>query len=188
MSTINGKVCVVDGVAVGKVFSDGKQVYGRNFIRNSYGSSWGFTNNNGATIQKVTMDSGEVALHVIGINDTSGFYIFFNFPSGNYTASVEVKGTGKVNRLGWEGVSEAGMTPTSNWQRVSRTRSFDGKARAFSFYGTMDVYVRLLKVEKGTIATPWTPAPEDVLKGDITAPNNLVESQINATTKKLDWK
>ena len=30
MSTINGKVCVVDGVAVDKVFSNGKQVYGRN--------------------------------------------------------------------------------------------------------------------------------------------------------------
>lgn len=26
-------------------------------------------------------------------------------------------------------------------------------------------------------STPHSPAPEDVLKGDITAPNNLVESQ-----------
>jgi len=162
MSTINGRACVANGVAVDKVFSDGRQVYGRNLISGSYDSSWSF-GNNGATIQKVTMDSGEVALHVIGIGSSSGFYMSFNFPSGNYTASLDFKGTGKVNRLGWEGISEAGMTPTSNWQRVSRTMSFDGKAHAFVFYGTMDVYVRLLKLEKGTIATPWTPAPEDVM-------------------------
>ena len=33
MSTINGNVCVVNGVAVDKVFSDGKQVYGRNYYQ-----------------------------------------------------------------------------------------------------------------------------------------------------------
>lgn len=32
MSTINGKVCVVDGVAVDKVFSNSRQVYGRNLL------------------------------------------------------------------------------------------------------------------------------------------------------------
>lgn len=34
-----------------------------------------------------------------------------------------------------------------------------------------------IKLEQNPVATPWTPAPEDVLKGDIAAPNNLVESQ-----------
>ena len=168
MTTINGRVCVANSTPVDKVFSNGKQVYGRNLISGSYGSSWGFTSNVGATIQKVTMDSGEVALHVIGTNDSSGFYAWFNLPTiGKHVASVEVKGTGKVNRLGWENWEDpeqlAGMTPTSDWQRFSRTVSFNGKAYAFDLYGTMDVYVRLLKVEQGTIATPWTPAPEDVM-------------------------
>jgi len=170
MADITHGTWIKDGKAVDKVFSDGRQVYGRNLIKGSYDSSWGgITGNSGGTIQKVTMDSGEVALHVIGTSDISGFYSFFNFPtSGNYVISVDVKGTGKVGRLGWENGAEpdqlAGMNPTSDWQRVSRTISFNGKAYAFDLYGTMDVYVRFFKLEKGTIATPWTPAPEDVLK------------------------
>lgn len=165
MSTINGRACVVDGTPVGKVFSNGKQVYGRNLIKGSYDSSWNFSVNAGATVQKVTMDSGEVALHVISTDKSSGFYAWFTLPSGNNTTSVEVKGTGTVNLIGWQGLGyyHTNMTPTSNWQRVSITGSFDGKAHPFVFYGSMDVYVRLLKAEKGTIATPWTPAPEDVM-------------------------
>lgn len=131
-----------------------------NLISGSYDSSWGFARNSDATIEKVTMDSGEVALHVIGTNGTSGFYAKFNFPSGIYTASVEVKGTGTIGRLGWKGISQNGMTPTSDWQRVSRTGSIDS-GTVFVFYGAMDVYVRLLKVEEGTTASPWSPNPAD---------------------------
>lgn len=162
MPTINGRACVVNGAPVDKVFSNGKQVYGRNLISGSYGSSWTIYGNGDGTIQKVTMDSGEVALHVIGVGGSSGGYSFFNLPtSGNYTVSVDVKGTGILNWLGWEGISAAGMTLNSNWQRVSRTGS---GINAFIIYGKMDAYVRFLKVEKGSVATPWAPAPEDVLK------------------------
>lgn len=169
MADITHGTWIKDGKAVDAVYQDGRQVYGRNLIMGSYDSSWGFAGNSGGTVQKVTMDSGEVALHVIGTNDVSGFYTWFNLPTiGKYVVSVEVKGTGKVNRLGWENWEDAeqmaGMTPTSDWQRVSRTDSFSGKQHAFTLYGTMDLYVRFLKVEKGTIATPWTPAPEDILK------------------------
>ena len=162
MPTINGRACVINGTPVDKVFSNGRQVYGKNLIKGSYDSSYIYGINANATIQKVTMDSGEVALHVIGTKSTSGFYIGFNLPSGNYTASVDVKGTGEVRQIGWEGISDARMTPTSNWQRVSRTGSIDS-GTAFVFYGIMDVYVRLLKVDKGTLATDWSPAPEDVM-------------------------
>ena len=146
-----------------------------NLISGSYDSSWSFGTNAGAIIQKVTMDSGEVALHVIGTGSwASGFNLRFNFPSGNYTVSVDVKGTGNVNKLGWEGISAAGMTLTSDWQRVSRTGSLDGGAHYFVFYGTMDVYVRLLKVEEGTSASPWSPNPADpeYYSDTITVPNS----------------
>lgn len=160
MAMINGKACVVDGKPVDKVFSNGVQVYGRNLLRGSYDSSWGFSNNN-ATIEKVTMDSGEVALHVVSAN--WGFWTNFYLPSGDYTISVDVKGTGNVWALGLENISAASMTLTSNWQRVSRTGSLDGKQHAFVLYGAVDVYVRFMKVEQGTIDTPWTPAPEDIM-------------------------
>lgn len=163
MPTINGKACVVNGTPVDKVFSGGKQVYGKNLIVGSYDFSWGFYGNgDDATFQKITMDSGEVALHVITHDGGSGFWFHPDLPSGIYTTSFEVKGTGIVNKLGWEGLSDASMNPTSDWQRVSRTASLDSWY-AFVFYGTMDVYVRLLKVEKGSVATPYSIAPEDVM-------------------------
>ena len=163
MPTINGKACVVNGTPVDKVYSNGEQVYSRNLINGSYDSSW-YSDGNTGTTQKVTMDSGEVALHVIGTGSTSGLWYHPNLPSnGIYTLSVEIKGTGVVNRLGWEGLSDNTAYPTSDWQRVSSTASLDiTKWYSFVFYGEMDVYFRLIKVEKGEIATPWTPAPEDV--------------------------
>ena len=163
MADITHGTWIKDGKPVDATYQGGIKVYGRNLISGSYYSSWRFSSNSGSTIQKVTMDSGEVALHVIGTSNSSGFYAWLTLPSGNNTTSVEVKGTGTINALGWEGVGYTHITPTSNWQRVSMTNSFDGKAHPFVFYGTMDVYVRLLKVEEGTIATPWTLAPEDIL-------------------------
>ena len=167
MADITHGTWIKDGMAVDKVFSGGRQVYGRNLVKGSYNCSWDFHSNVNATIQKITMDSGEVALHVIGTSNSSGFYVWLTLPSGNNTTSVEVKGTGIVNVLGWEGLHYTSMTPTSNWQRASITNSFDGKAHPFVFYGAMDVYVRLLKVEKGTVATPYSPAPEDILNQEV---------------------
>lgn len=166
MTAINGKACVVDGVPVDKVFSNGKQVYGRNLINGSYASSWSFAiSGDNATVQKVTMDSGEVALHVIANGDRPGFWCHPNLPSsGIYTISVEVKGTGIVNELGWEYISSESMQPTDDWQRVSRTASLKNDSwYAFVFYGIMDVYVKLMKLEQGDISTPYSPAPEDVM-------------------------
>ncbi|AVH85653.1 hypothetical protein [Lactobacillus phage Maenad] len=170
MADITHGTWIKDGKPIDAVYQNGRQVYGRNLISGSYDFSFGgITNNSGGTIQKVTMDSGEVALHVIGTSNSSGFYRWFNFPTtGKYVISVEVKGTGIVSRLGWENWEDpeqmASMTPTSDWQRVSRTTSFNSKGYAFDFYGTMDVYVRFLKLEKGTTATPYSLAPEDILK------------------------
>ena len=165
MPTINGKACVVNGTPVDKVFSNGKQLYSRNLISGSYDSTWGYSSNSkNATIQKVTTDSGEGALHIISTDSASGLWCHPNLPiSESYTLSVEIKGTGVANRLGWEGLSDNIAYPTSDWKRVSSTASINIKNwYAFVFYGKMDVYFRFLKIEKGSVATPWTPAPEDV--------------------------
>ena len=45
MSTINGRACVVNGVPVDKVFSDGRQVYIRNLLANSGFESGNFPPN-----------------------------------------------------------------------------------------------------------------------------------------------
>lgn len=164
MADITHGTWIKDGKAIDAVYQGGVKIYGRNLIMGSYDSSWDFVGM-GATVQKVTMDSGEVALHVISSDGGSGFWFHPNLPSsGIYTASVEVKGTGIVNKLGWENLSDKGMHPTSDWQRVSRTTSLKNDSwYAFVFYGAMDAYVRLLKVEKGSVATDWSLAPEDIL-------------------------
>ena len=48
--------------------------------------------------------------------------------------------------------------------------------------------VKDFKVEAGNVATDWTPAPEDVLKGYIAAPKNLKATVIDLSTEKLDWE
>ncbi|AHJ33416.1 phage tail spike protein [Lacticaseibacillus paracasei] len=150
---------------------------GTNLISGSYDSSWGFNINGiNVTIQKVTMDSGEVALHVIS-TDGGGFWYHPNLPSGIgiYTISVDVKGTGIVNGLGWEGLSAESAYPTNDWQRVSRTASINSNNwYAFIFYGKMDVYVKLLKVEKGNLATDWCPNPAD--NASVTALSQLSQT------------
>lgn len=151
---------IITPLKIDKVFSDGKQVYGRNLIRGSYDSSWGCSTNGDPTIEKVTMDSGEVVLHVVSTK-YGGIWAEFGLPSGNYNLSIEVKGTG-VFKLGWESISDNTVTLTSDWQRVSRFASLDDNWHAFICNGEMDIYIRLLKVEKDA-ATPWTPAPEDVM-------------------------
>jgi len=148
-------ISTANGISVVEVAGNVIDVGGRNLISGSYDSSWSYTSLNG-TVEKVTMDSGEVALHVIGYDGSGGFWEHTDLPSGTYTVSVEVKGTGTLNKLGWEVKSDAGMTPTSDWQRVSRTAWIDGNYWfAFVFYGKMDAYVRLLKLEQGSISTPY---------------------------------
>lgn len=44
------------------------------------------------------------------------------------------------------------------------------------------------KLEKGIIATPYSPAPEDVLNDYIPAPKNLRATVIDLRTEKLDWE
>ena len=147
-------ISMSNGSSVVEVAGNVIDVGGRNLVSGSYDSSWGYSIY-GGSVQKVTMNSGEGALHVIA-NDYGGFWEHTDLPSGTYTVSVEVKGTGTLNKLGWEGKSDAGMTLTSDWQRVSRTAWIDGNSWfAFVLYGTMDAYVRILKIEQGDTATPY---------------------------------
>lgn len=204
MSTINGKVCVVDGVAVDKVFSDGKQVYARNLYLNSKAIKDAYSINVGSKVTVEPFDSTTNMWHIVakqGTGDNIGIY-FANYATdklpdiSDWSYSADVKGTGAIVNFGIEGGRKKPVIGTigSEWSRIVQTGHLDNaKVKTLIMYfnttsSPLDVYIKLPKLETGKMPTPWTPAPEDVLKGAITAPNNLVESQINATTKKLDWK
>lgn len=226
MSTINGKVCVVDGVAVDKVFSNDKQVYGRNLLLdtnfNNLPQYWTarsgtvtgtFNGHNIIYYDATKLTNGSIdALQQPIYNPSADSR---TLPSQWYILSFYVKGTGQMATYVYgsfvdtgagsyiDGVASEYTTGDGNhvWDLtdgwIRHTYTFKSKS-SFPATGVQnvlwrlfkgnEVYICMPKLEEGTLATPHTPAPEDVLKGDITAPNNLVESQINATTKKLDWK
>lgn len=172
MSTINGNVCVVDGVAVDKVFSNGKQVYGRNLF----------------------MGTSAVKTSIIKAGTRGYAQTLFSIVGGEtYTYSISMITMGHTGHssIAWLDANKAIISIkagndylwAANGGRFSNT--FIAPINAvyasltpwyFSQVYTSDTNISWYheKFELGDVSTPWTPAPEDVLKGDITAPNNLV--------------
>ncbi|WP_057777784.1 hypothetical protein [Paucilactobacillus vaccinostercus] len=173
MSMINGKVCVVDGVAVDKVFSDGQQVYGRNLLT--------------GTTDKILTGSGSgVSGYISNETNDDQLTLFKGLEGETVTFSFDyeyhgfVKGSGK-NRIGWEiGITAGSPSWHGAWyspnndsgsERMSGTfvvpeniTSIKEGSGYIQFSGSGTGTLSHLKLEKGSIATPWTPAPEDVLK------------------------
>lgn len=189
MSTINEKVCVVDGVAVDKVFSDGRQVYGRNLLTGTrdWQGDWkrlSLWSVNEETYKGLTVRSCSVAWKSLGqyYDVTPNTTYDFNF----YAKAFEASNFLNIFTLSSENWSSPVVSPpvfknqaiATEWQRYSVTfTTKSGGAIYPSVCSSKDgakIYVAGYKLEKGSVATPWTPAPEDVLKGAITAPNNLV--------------
>ena len=182
MPTINGKVCVVDGVPVDKVFSNGKQVYGRNLIVRSdlkpgyltrVGSMAHWGNNDFRSDNYIATNGATV------FTFSSPDYVF----KGSWNNSLAMYDSDK-NYLGWQSITSA--TQTLSKANVAYIRfSIKGGVR-----GNVSDWLanHRCKLEKGSVTTPWTPAPEDVLKGYIAAPKNLRASVIDQRKEKLDWE
>lgn len=140
---------------------DGLKIGGQNFLKNSDFSdgltSW--ARNNGSY---VSFNSDNKTIKVTKGRGGAGLYQFVSeelVVGEMYTFSAEVKGTGSI-RLGFD--NSAGIAPlTSNdWHRVSYTAIYKGN-RAAIFYtsNTSDEFeMRRLKLEKGNVATDWTPS------------------------------
>lgn len=174
MTTINGKACVVNGTPVDKVFSNGRQVYGRNLLTG--------TGNHTVT------GSGVSVPGYLSNETTDDFLPLFKGLEGQtVTVSVDyeysgfIAGSNGFNRIGWETVIKLDDTKSryfGSWYsptndsgsgRVSYTfvvpkniTSIDESEGYIEFSGSGTGTVSHLKLEKGSVATPWTPAPEDV--------------------------
>lgn len=219
MPTINGRACVVDGTPVDKVFSNGRQVYGRNLLRNSvklpytgnlWTSSWSTgqwrtagntsdTNDMVRTNKEITdPPQGDKATVISytgilrsSINDISLVAINSIPISGNVAVSFWARQTSSVDTAfvsaGWS--NSTGMAnmvntnaSTETWETTVYRKLFLPKDGSWTrFWGTFnvnnnrnvyigagntgtsaEVQICLVKIETGTIATPWTPAPEDL--------------------------
>ena len=148
---------------------------GRNYILNSEK----LTNINfGGTNWERTVENGTLVLTKVRATDNAGFWMNLmpflkdNFQNETVTWSIDIKATKNIsfNNVGQETNGSKGRVDiTTQWQRISHT--FTNRFTnfyAFVFYqmiGTCSpgdkIYIRLPKLEKGNIATDWTPAPED---------------------------
>ena len=150
-------------------------VGGRNYIVDSDK----LTNiNSGGTNWEKTVENGTLVFTKVRATESTGIwtqimpFLKDNFQNEVLTWSLDVKASKNIsfNNVGQETNGFKGRVDlTTNWQRISHT--FTNRYTqhyAFVFYqmlGTCSpgdkVYVRLPKLEKGNVATDWTPAPED---------------------------
>lgn len=170
-------------------------VGGRNLLLNSKVLSWGVTNNAATTSAEVSYDSTTNMWHITspkGGSENAGIYFFQPGNVSNlitkgqqWAFSIDIKGTGVYSKFGIEW-SKPFNTPSGNvstdWTRVSSTGTATGTNAIIIYFNSkdvaLDVYIKLPKLETGTIPTDWTPAPEDVVLDYTTKDNKIKETII----------
>ena len=162
MPTINGRVCVVNGTPVDKVFSNGKQVHGRNLligvdsaIHQAPGSFQWIKN---------------VPTNFIKVGEPLCFSAFINnaphageLAQGYAACIIQVKDVsgnrilekrGNTINFDADGISQVSIVVPNTTTAILLFVVTAGM--------TGNTYYGYPKVEFGDVATPWTPAPEDV--------------------------
>jgi len=178
MAVINGRACVANGTPVDKVFSDGKQVYGRNlyidtknFDNPSAWNNWSNYYKTGEKFNGLTVIGAKGDWNGLGQTiqakkgETYTFSIYARYKSGTGKPSMYFAPSGVVSTN--PGAVNVSLNET--WQRITETFTITANGpisprmeRAGD--NTNTLLIAGLKLEKGITATPWTPAPEDVLK------------------------
>ena len=177
-------------------------VGGRNYILNSekltninaYGTNW-----------EKTVENGTLVFTKVRATESTGMWMQImeflkdNFQNEVLTWSVDVKASKNIsfNNVGQETNGFKGRVDiTTQWQRISHT--FTNRfTRWFSFVfyemvGTCSpgdkIYIRLPKLEKGNIATDWTPAPEDDQQSinDLNSWKQTTTGTLNTVTNTLN--
>lgn len=111
--------------------------------------------------------------------------------TGKITNSIDVYVTAECDiAFGREGISSniVHVSEVNKWVRVSNTQELDGQKKSYVIYvtgNTATAYFKDAKCERGTVATGWTPAPED-LKGF--EGQNLVVRGRYGLTNVTDYK
>ena len=172
---INGTTVFSDGTSIQSRI-DAVEVGGRNLHKDSanLGSSWTLNNatlsNDVATITRTSSTTGEYRIYQMPAN---GYWSWE--PNTEYVVSIEAKGNAGGEELQF--LCNGGGTPTyhdanpkltTSWKRYSRSFktgssvSTGSMTYAYGGTGAGSIQLRNPKLEKGTKATDWTPAPEDV--------------------------
>lgn len=141
-----------------------------------------------ATVTIENYDDHTKMFHVKG---TNGFYTSYNAGTSfvptvgeTYTVSADVKGGGTTSGdfFKYEGADSCSLgtvTLTDTWQRISNTVHIGSVRGQWIFYlnnNAGDFYVKHIKIERCSVATPWTPAPSD----------NATVTQVQSLTASID--
>ncbi|AYH91855.1 hypothetical protein [Lactobacillus phage Sabazios] len=167
MSTINGRACVANGNPVDKVFSNGKQVYGRNLLTgtsvglktkqltNWYNVGQQATNGN----FKIKVVNGQKYTYRAWLDNTNGpanAFVDVRFlPTADGAKDFDIA-NGVPIKKGETGYSTSVFTPLEDGYIKLTPFSYAAPVTALAGW-------KEEKLEKFNVATPWTPAPEDVM-------------------------
>ena len=178
-------------------------VDGKSINRNYIVDSEKLTNINGyGTNWEKTVENGTLVFTKVRATESTGFWMQImsflkdNFQNEVLTWSVDVKASKNIsfNNVGQETNGFKGRVDlTTQWQRISHT--FTNRFTqwfSFVFYemiGTCSpgdkIYIRLPKLEKGNIATEWSPAYEDLQAHSLTANLRFEGTYINNITNNV---
>ncbi|WKY79047.1 hypothetical protein PH197_07275 [Leuconostoc lactis] len=185
MATINGKALVKDGKAVDKVFSNGRQVYGRNLIHDTSFEQGLWKKAFGNPNFEVT-NEGNIKFSItnIGMNGV-GAPLEPVEMFKQYTLTVKVRGRGKfMPYIMYNGISNMNLYIDlgATYQMINSATEFVEIKYTFipryrdttkqgvfavltaeSVGNWLEIKKYSLKFEAGNMPTPWTPAPEDYI-------------------------
>lgn len=160
-----------------KVITENGDEWGRNLLRNS-----NFVNGieNWTRNQNVSLSIVDKKLKVIFNQETStpGVKTLKNLvlPTGTYTISAKVKGSYqglKFTFYAGSSLPTEFKELTGEWEVVTRTidliEPIDYQFMMLTLEPRLESYFLIdwIKIEKGSTATPWVPAPEDITEINI---------------------
>ena len=125
-----------------------------------------------------TVEDGTLVFTKVSATESDGIWMQImpflkdNFQNEVLTWSIDVKASKNISfdLVGQQTIGVKGRVDiTTDWQRISHTFTNQYTQRYnfvfFHMIGTCSpgdkIYIRLPKLEKGNVATDWTPAPED---------------------------
>lgn len=162
MPTINGRACVVNGTPVDKVFSNGRQVYGRNLLTgidkavHQAPGSWQWV----TTIPTKFVTVGQPLCFSAFISNAP--YAKY-LGQGNACCVIQAKDSsnnillekhGNTIDFDADGISQVSLTVPDKATSILLFIVTNNMSQ--------NAYYGYPKAEIGAIATPWTPAPEDL--------------------------